>query len=601
MKGTHSWNKSVWLLCWLVGVLMFAALMLGCKTHTSTPEMFAVAFSAGEHGKLEATVNGNVFTSGNMVQKDTIVVFTAKAHDGYTVDKWTVNGAAVANNTTDSYSRKVTAKTEVKVFFKAAGNTKYTVKHFKEKVTGGYDGVPDETETKTGTTGKDTEAMAKTYPGFITPAVDQKQIAADGSTVINIQYARKEISLIFHLDGGNSNGKTDSVVVKGKYGEAVTQPAEPKKAGYTFSHWNPTVPATFPAADTTYTVQWQRNTYNVTFGVTGGKGTLTATLDSNPFTAGDVEGDKILEFTANAYQDYRVDTWTITPSSVCIEGGQEGSTTAKVKITEPTTVNVTFKSVYTKVSYDDLANYLQNTASKDSINYIEVTGLTADKLKGQDTSPQKASLLGQILQNNTTKKVALKLENIDNLRDMRYCFFKCTTLVQPPEIQNSVENMWCCFLDCTNLATAPVIPAGVTKMIGCFYGCTSLTQAPAIPAGITNMINCFGRCTNLATAPVIPDSVTDMGYCFQGCTSLTQGPVIPDRVTNMRSCFAGCISLTAVTLKCNHNASGFNFMDVFENCGRLTRDSITVPSSSFESYYNNASRMKAQPEWFKKG
>jgi len=38
----------------------------------------------------------------------------------------------------------------------------------------------------------------------------------------------KEITLTFNLAGGTINGKTDSVTVKGKYGEAVTKPVNPK-------------------------------------------------------------------------------------------------------------------------------------------------------------------------------------------------------------------------------------------------------------------------------------------------------------------------------------------------------------------------------------
>ena len=65
---------------------------------------------------------------------------------------------------------------------------------------------------------------------------------------------------------------------------------------------------------------------------------------------------------------------------------------------------------YTPVAYDKLAEYLANTASTTEINKIEVTGLEAEHLKGDDFgySP-KPSPLGAILQAHPTKKVALKL------------------------------------------------------------------------------------------------------------------------------------------------------------------------------------------------
>ena len=110
----------------------------------------------------------------------------------------------------------------------------------------------------------------------------------------------KEITLTFNLAGGTINGKTDSVTVKGKYGEAVTKPATPKKDGYTFSGWNPELPETFPAENATYTAQWAK-LYLVTFTVEGTppNGTLTATVDGKAIDTGAMVAEgKIVEFTA---------------------------------------------------------------------------------------------------------------------------------------------------------------------------------------------------------------------------------------------------------------------------------------------------------------
>ena len=197
MKRTHSWNKGVLLLSRFAGALLLAAFAVSCKQNVDTPktETFSVTFStnAKEYGTLTATLDDRPFTGGNVAAGKT-VTFTAQANAGYEVERWTVNGTAVANNTTASYSHKVTAKTDVKVFFKVAGNTKYTVRHLQEGVDGTY--TKGEEEPKTGTTGKNTEATAKTYTGFITPTVDQKPIAADGSTVIEIKYARRLRSIL---------------------------------------------------------------------------------------------------------------------------------------------------------------------------------------------------------------------------------------------------------------------------------------------------------------------------------------------------------------------------------------------------------------------
>jgi len=52
-----------------------------------------------------------------------------------------------------------------------------------------------------------------------------------------------------------------------------------------------------------------------------------------------------LTITATAKSGYVVDTWTVTPSTALQSGGKAGNSTAVVKISADTTVNVTFKPV----------------------------------------------------------------------------------------------------------------------------------------------------------------------------------------------------------------------------------------------------------------
>ena len=496
MKGTI--QKTIKPLSRFAGALMLVAAFLftGCPNKvTVKPEMFAVTFSAGEHGTVKATIDSKSITSGGVVQKDKTVTFTAEAHAGYDVEKWTVNSTTVENTTTASYSRKITAKTEVKVFFKPSGDTRYTVKHLQEGLDGKYGEVEADRQTLKGTTGNNTEATAKTYTGFITPTVDQKPIAADGSTVIEIKYARKEITLTFNLAGGTINGKTDSVTVKGKYEEAVTKPAKPTKTGYTFSGWNPKLPDKFPAQDKTYTAQWAK-LHLVTFKAAE----LTATVDGKAIDTGAMVAEgKIVEFTAKD-DDYAVENWTVTPPAARIAGGQPGESTAKVKVTAATMVKVTFSS-YKKVAFTALNTYLEKAnAASDGIYYIEVTDLTASDVKGVNWS--NPSPLGMILKSNESKKVALKLGAITGLTDMSWCFYRCTSLVQAPVIPSSVTYMSYCFNGCTSLTQVPVIPSSVTDMGGCFNDCTSLTSVTLkcnYPSSKPNAFkDVFKDCSSLA-------------------------------------------------------------------------------------------------------
>ena len=295
----------------------------------------------------------------------------------------------------------------------------------------------------------------------------------------------------------------------------------------------------------------QPEKFTVTFNVNGGNGKLTA----NPVipAGGKVAKDAEIPFTATANPGYRVDTWTVTPTEALIADWQAGNRTAKVKVTENTTVNVTFTPiVYTPVSYDNLSDHLTKTQpASDGIYYIEVTGLTAPDVTGNSIS-NSASPLGQILNSNKRKKVALKFGAI----------------------------------------------AGVTDMSSCFNGCTSLVQVLNIPDSITNMWNCFEGCTKLEHVPTIPDGVTNMRRCFNGCTKLVQVPNIPDGVTDMFCCFGDCTSLTSVTLKCEYLDGKFDY--AFSGCRSLSADSIKVPADSLDDYKDNANKMGAKAEWFAK-
>lgn len=50
--------------------------------------------------------------------------------------------------------------------------------------------MKDDTQTKNGTTGAQTNAQAKNYEGFTAQAITQKTIAGDGSTIVNVYYKR---------------------------------------------------------------------------------------------------------------------------------------------------------------------------------------------------------------------------------------------------------------------------------------------------------------------------------------------------------------------------------------------------------------------------
>ena len=78
-----------------------------------------------------------------------------------------------------------------------------------------------------------------------------------------------QYTMTFVLDNGQEN-----IVKTQDFATALTAPV-PTKTGFTFKGWSTAVPATVPAQDSTFTAQWERNSYKLTF-VVDGKETTTS-------------------------------------------------------------------------------------------------------------------------------------------------------------------------------------------------------------------------------------------------------------------------------------------------------------------------------------
>ena len=85
-----------------------------------------------------------------------------------------------------------------------------------------------------------------------------------GNRSFTATWSINQYTMTFVLDNGE-----DNVVKTQDYGTELTAPTDPVKTGFTFKGWEPAVPATIPAQDMTFTAQWERNKYLLTFIVDG--------------------------------------------------------------------------------------------------------------------------------------------------------------------------------------------------------------------------------------------------------------------------------------------------------------------------------------------
>ena len=141
----------------------------------------------------------------------------------------------------------------------------FTVEHYQQNVDNDDYKLVD-TETKQGYTESPVgDGLAKNtkkdtnYSGFYSLLYDTTtKIAADGSTVVKVYYDRYYYLMNFNLDGGYGVEP-----IYARYGATINV-GNPTKPGYSFDKWEPTLPATMPAENTTHKATWNAGTTSYT-------------------------------------------------------------------------------------------------------------------------------------------------------------------------------------------------------------------------------------------------------------------------------------------------------------------------------------------------
>ena len=133
---------------------------------------------------------------------------------GFTFDGWLLNGAAF------TFGNKLDDDITLTAEWTAKDEVSYTVIHWQENANN-KDYSCKESETKSGAAGALTTAKAKSYEGFTAPqSIEQKTIAGDGSTIVNVKYKRNVYEVKFY----DKKGKTEykELTITAKFGTDIS-------------------------------------------------------------------------------------------------------------------------------------------------------------------------------------------------------------------------------------------------------------------------------------------------------------------------------------------------------------------------------------------
>ncbi|EMB28214.1 leucine-rich repeat protein [Treponema denticola] len=288
--------------------------------------------------ELDHTIGGNVAVTpalpeNGMVAENAVLTFTATPLQGYDLEKWELDGTEV-NGTKPTYTLKVTANAQVKVFFKRNSEPlsmhSVTITPPQHGRVRSMPEIPSDNQVPEGSTIILTAVPDEGY------AVDTWSVTPEGDLAA----------------GGNAGNSTATLRVSN---------------------------------DVTVTVTFKQVLCKIDFGVDGGHGTLTAMVGSTEITSGDtVEHGKTVVFTAEpAGSSCEVEQWTNNGTPIAAAGT---NTTYNHTVTAAANIKVKFKYTGPALTVD--TTELTGTAGHD-FEYRFVTAGSGN----YDAHSENASIL----------------------------------------------------------------------------------------------------------------------------------------------------------------------------------------------------------------
>lgn len=234
-----------------------------------------------------------------------------------------------ADGTGIDYARTFVLEKNVTLYAQwiAREDTGYKVEYYFENIEDD-DYTLRDTVNKEGTTGTETNETAPTIDGFTAQSIEQKTIAADGSTVVKIYYDRNEYTIYYQITGDyftdenteEANGqKYYDIVPNVKFGAdiAVITDDMDTEEGYIWSGWSGLISGTMPAndirvtgsyspaTDTKYTVNhWLQNIDNNVYTLDADQ---TQTLSGTTGEMTKAQAHSYSGFTAQAFEQEAIE------------------------------------------------------------------------------------------------------------------------------------------------------------------------------------------------------------------------------------------------------------------------------------------------------